>query len=283
MAIDTLIADGAESPLASAVADRDRDTLRMVEAAVAARNALLVYQPVVSGTHPHRPVYYEGLIRVLDATGRIIPARDFIAAVERHPVGRMIDCLALEMGLAALKAHPRLRLYVNMSARSIGYARWQRSLEDGLRADPGIGERLILEITEPSAMVMPDVVQAFMADLQGRGLSFAIDDFGAGFTSLRYLLDMDFDFVKIDGQIVRGLAASADNRVLIQTILSIARHFRMLTVAESVETAQEATWLARSGVDCLQGYHFGAPTRTPDFSPCLPARPRGQSRGQSRG
>ena len=270
MATDASLAETAASPLVAAITQRDRNTLRMVEAAVAARNALLVYQPVVASTHPDRPVYYEGLIRVLDSSGRVIPARDFIAAVELHPVGRMIDCLALEMGLATLKTHPDLRLAINMSARSIGFARWQRALDDGLRADPALGGRLILEITETSAMVMPDVVQMFMTDLQARGVSFAIDDFGAGVTSLRHLLDMDFDLLKIDGQIVRGIAANPDNRLLTQAILAMARQFGMLTVAESVETAQEATWLSQAGVDCLQGYHFGIPTPTPDFAACLP-------------
>jgi len=270
MVTDISFAETADSPLAAAITSRDRDTLRMVEAAVAARNALLVYQPVVSGAQPDRPVYYEGLIRVLDATGRVIPARDFIAAVELHPIGRMIDCLALEMGLATLKTHPDLRLAINMSARSIGFARWQRALDDGLRADPALGDRLILEISETSAMVMPDVVQMFMTDLQGRGVSFAIDDFGGGVTSLRHLLDMDFDFLKIDGQIIRGVASNADNRVLAQAIVAMARQFGMLTVAESVETAQEAAWLSQAGVDCLQGYHFGLPTRTPKFAACLP-------------
>ncbi len=272
MTTDVLIAEGAESPLAAAVGARDRDILRMVEAAVAGRNAMLAYQPVVLAARPDRPAFYEGLIRILDATGRVIPAREFIGAVELHPVGRMIDCLALEMGIAALRTTPSLRLAINMSARSIGFARWQRSLDDGLRADPTVGERLILEISEASAMVMPDIVQVFMADLQRRGISFAIDDFGAGFTSFRHLRDMDFDILKIDGQFIRDVATNADNQVLTEALSSIARHFGMLTVAELVETGEDAAWLADAGIDCLQGYHFGAPTRSPEFHACAPRR-----------
>lgn len=272
MTTDVLIAEGAESPLAAAVGARDRDILRMVEAAVAGRNAMLAYQPVVLAARPDRPAFYEGLIRILDATGRVIPAREFIGAVELHPVGRMIDCLALEMGIAALRTTPSLRLAINMSARSIGFARWQRSLDDGLRADPTVGERLILEISEASAMVMPDIVQVFMADLQRRGISFAIDDFGAGFTSFRHLRDMDFDILKIDGQFIRDVATNADNQVLTEALSSIARHFGMLTVAESVESGEDAAWLADAGIDCLQGYHFGAPTRSPEFHACAPRR-----------
>ena len=67
-----------------------------------------------------------------------------------------------------------------MSARSIGYPQWLATLERGLRADPTIAERLILEITEGSAMLMPDLVTVFMADMQLRGICFALDDFGAG-------------------------------------------------------------------------------------------------------
>jgi EAL domain-containing protein (putative c-di-GMP-specific phosphodiesterase class I) len=268
MSSDLSFAEGASSPLSAAISARDRDTLGMVEAAVAGRNAMLAFQPVVLAARPDRPAFYEGLIRILDDTGRVIPARDFIGAVEMHPIGRMIDCLALDMGLATLKAVPGLRLAINMSARSIGYARWQRSLDEGLRADPTVAERLILEITEASAMVMPDVVAAFMADLQARGISFAIDDFGAGFTSFRHLRDMYFDILKIDGQFVRGIAANGDNKVLTQALMSIARHFGMLTVAESVETAEDAAWLTAAGIDCLQGYHFGVPTRRPKFTAC---------------
>ncbi|MBD3679705.1 MAG: EAL domain-containing protein [Rhodobacteraceae bacterium] len=242
---------------------RDRETLDMVKDALRRRNVVLAYQPIVNAARPDRPAFYEGLLRVLDPSGRIIPARDFIGAVETHETGRILDCLALELGLAALADNPTLRIAINMSARSIGYARWNAVLEEGLSRDPTTAERLILEITESSAMLMPEIVTAFMADLQGRGIAFALDDFGAGYTAFRYFKEFDFDFVKIDGQFIRGIPHSPDNQVLTRALVSIARHFGMFTIAESVETADEAAFLTALGVDCLQGYHFGAPTIEP--------------------
>ena len=106
------------------------------------------------------------------------------ATVGRRHRGRRIDALALELGLRALSENPDLRLSINMSARSIGYPDWSETLDRGLSEDPTVAERLILEITEASAMVMPDIVSVFMDDLQIRGVSFALDDFGAGFTSI---------------------------------------------------------------------------------------------------
>lgn len=255
-----------ESPLDAAVAMRDADILSMVRRALDRRDLLLAYQPVVDARDTARIAFHEGLLRVLDDTGRIIPAREFIQACEQHETGRLLDCFALEAGLAALARHPELRLSVNMSARSIGYPRWMRVLEEGTRGAPMVAERLIVEITESSAILLPELTMAFMADLQMRGIAFALDDFGAGFTSFRYLRDFDFDILKIAGEFATDVAARPDNRVLYEALLSIARQFDLFTVAEGVERAEDAAVLRDLGVACLQGYALGVPTIRPPFA-----------------
>ncbi|MBC7157685.1 MAG: EAL domain-containing protein [Rhodobacteraceae bacterium] len=260
------LAEGPESPLAAAVDRRDRATLEMVARAVAERRVRLAYQPVMQAADPSRVAFHEGLIRILDETGRPIPARDFIGAVESRELGRRIDMIALDCAFDALVRHPGLRLSVNMSARSIGYPDWRRTLDAGLSRGPTLAERLILEITESSAVLVPEIVATFMDEVQGRGVSFALDDFGAGFTAFRYFRDFFFDLVKIDGQFIRGIATDPDNQVLTRALISIARHFDMFTVAESVESAADAAWLIEAGIDCLQGYHYAAPTLRPDWS-----------------
>lgn len=247
------------SPLSVAADLNRQQALTLVQDALRKRRALLAFQPVVQARMLKRPAFYEGLIRILDDQGRIIPAADFMDAIETNETGRKVDCLALELGLATLASEPAIRLSINMSARSIGYPEWLTTLERGLRQDPGIAERLILEITESSAMVMPDLVTVFMKDMQDRGICFALDDFGAGYTAFRYLKEFYFDIVKIDGEFIRDIAANPDNQVLVQALVSIARHFDMFTVAECVETQEEAQILVSLGVDCLQGYLFGAP------------------------
>lgn len=256
---------GHDNPIAYAVSSRDRTVLDMVRQAVLHKQVLLAYQAVVPAGQQDRPAFYEGLIRVLDETGRVIPARDFIDAIEVTETGRIIDCLALEKGLRSLSDHPGLRLAINMSARSIGYARWMRTLRQGLDRDPTVAERLILEITESSAMLVPELVTGFMKELQRKGISFALDDFGSGYTSFRFLKDFYFDILKIDGQFIRGVATDADNQVLVAALVSIGQQFDMVTVAESVEKREDAAYLAALGIDCLQGYFFGAPTVRPPW------------------
>jgi EAL domain-containing protein (putative c-di-GMP-specific phosphodiesterase class I) len=237
--------------------------IEMVRSAIERKNLLLAYQPIVHSKNPTRPAYYEGLIRVLDDKRQIIPAKDFIEVVETMELGRIIDCLALELGLVALAEEPSLRLAINMSARSIGYPRWMDTLNHGLKLDDTIAERLILEITESSAMIMPDIVNVFMSDLHRRGISFALDDFGAGYTAFRFFRDFQFDIVKIDGQFIRNIHKDPDNQVLTAALISIAQQFDMFTVAECVEKKEELVYLQQAGIDCLQGYLLGRPETVP--------------------
>lgn len=257
--------DVDDSPLSAAVTARDRDILSMVRNALSNGQTLLAFQPVQMCAGSQNIAFYEGLIRIGDPTGRVIPAREFMSTVEAHPLGRDIDVRALELGLAALRETKDTRISINLSARSIGYPAWIETLNRGLRSDPTIAERLILEITESSAMIMPDLVAVFMEQMQRRGIAFALDDFGAGYTSFRYLREFFFDILKIDGQFIRGISNDPDNQVLAKALISIGQHFDMFTVAESVERAEDAQFLAQSGVDCLQGYFIGAPTISPPW------------------
>ncbi len=259
--------NGGHTPLDYAVARRDADTLDMVTQAVRNKQALLAFQPVMRAQPADSVAFYEGLIRVLDETGRVIPARDFMPIVEDTELGRSIDTLSLAMGCKALSLVPGLRLSINMSARSIGYTPWMKTLERWLDRDDSIGPRLILEITETSAMTVPELVIDFMDRLQMRGICFALDDFGSGYTALRYFKDFFFDILKIDGQFIRGISQDPDNLVLAKAMVSIGKQFDMLCVAEMVESGEDAELLRSIGVDCLQGFHFGAPTTRPSWLP----------------
>jgi EAL domain-containing protein (putative c-di-GMP-specific phosphodiesterase class I) len=261
----TNVPEGADSPLSAALSNRDNDTLKMVAQAVKHQQTMLAFQPVVVAHDVGRVGFYEGLIRVMDETGRIIPAKDFMPVVERTELGRDIDVLALNMGMRTLHENPSLRLSINMSARSIGIQRWMQTLNRWLKRDTSVGERLILEITESSAMDQPELVVDFMNRLSARGICFALDDFGAGYTALRYFKDFYFDVLKIDMQFCNGIADDPDIQILTQAMIQIGQHFDMLVVAEGVERLRDVEMLVEMGADCLQGYYFEAPQVRPDW------------------
>ncbi len=262
----TDVPEGSDNPLNAAVSSRDGSVVQMATEAVKHKQCKLAFQPVMQAQPPQNVAFYEGFIRVLDETGRVIPAREFMPQVENTPIGRDLDCVALEMGLRTLIRNPGIRLSINMSARSIGYARWSRVLDRFLKKDNSLGERLILEISESSAMQVPELVVDFMDRQQARGIAFALDDFGASNFSFRHFREFLFDAAKIDGQFIRGIAQNRDNQALVRALIAVAREFEILVTAESVETPEDAAFLVANGVDCLQGFLFGAPSVAPPWA-----------------
>lgn len=251
-----LAAEVAELSVAPNVTD-------LVRRAIVRNTITLAYQPVVQSANLSRIAFYEGLIRVPDDKGRIIPAAEFMDRIEHISLGRMVDCCALQAGLAELAAQPWLRLSVNASPLSIVDPLWQATLRYGLEDDATLAERLIIEVTETAEVA--DMAQ-FARDVntvRKQGVSFALDDFGAGYTTFRILKEVRFDMIKIDGQFIRNIHTDRDNQVLTSALMDIARHFEMLVVAEAVETQEEMAFLREHKVDCMQGYLFGRPEVIP--------------------
>ncbi|SDL28534.1 EAL domain-containing protein [Aliiruegeria lutimaris] len=130
--------------------------------------------------------------------------------------------------------------------------------EESLRA-LGQGGGLVFEITE-SAMLDPNPatitrLQAFRA----AGVQIALDDFGAGHTSLRYYLNHDFDFLKIDREFVTGGPESARARALCESLLGFASRLDAVAIAEGVETPAQVDMLRQAGCQLGQGYFFSPP------------------------
>ena len=263
----------ASSPLNAAISAQDRDTLAMVASALKDRRMRLAFQPVVYAADTSLIGFFEGFIRLLNLRDQVIPARDFMGAVEQRQLGRDIDCAALQLGLMAMQRNPQIRVSINMSARSVGYRPWMDILNRALQDNSRLGSSLILEINEESALQVPDVLKPFMAEMREKGIVFALDDFGAGTTSLRLLEELDFEIAKIDGTLVKNVDRSRDAKSAARAAIAMAQELGMYVVAEAVETEGEANWLREAGVGCLQGYLFGPPTVTPDFRAFRHGRP----------
>ena len=250
------------NPFSYAMASRDADVMTIVGDALTAGRTQLAFHPIMTADAEPRIAFHEGLIRLLDEDGRIIPAAHFMPLIEETGVGRQLDCVTLGLAMQKLRSTPDLRLSVNLSARSIGDGEWRRVLDRGLLDRGHPADRLIFEISETSAMMLHENVMRFMYEMQPKGIGFALDGFGAGLTAFRHLKEFLFDFVKIDKGFVRGIDRDPDNQVLAEALITVAHQFEMFAVADGVETEAEATFLRGIGVDCLQGYHFGVPSFT---------------------
>lgn len=251
----------AALPAGTAAAKHQRVALRKIGRAIAQDSLCLVYQPIVKAGNHQFPALFECLLRIEEPSGRLASAGPFLSHIEHHDMGRVVDRMVLRRALKALRAHPMCRLSINLSANSLNDAEWMDLLISASLGESPVTDRLIIEITETAELSATDANLSFFDRVRGMGCSVALDDFGAGYTPLSHLRDFQFDMLKIDGSFVRGLKKHACNRFLVQKMIEMAQHFDLMTIAEWVETQEEATLLQDMGADCLQGHFFGAPMR----------------------
>ncbi len=117
-----------------------------------------------------------------------------------------------------------------------------------LKAHPGAAERLIVEITETTAIQNIDDARGFVARVKDLGCHIAIDDFGAGYTSFRNLRKLGVDIVKIDGAFVQNMCKSEDDRAFVHTLIDLSRRLGLETVAEWVQDEETAAHSRRMGL-----------------------------------
>ena len=246
-------------------AEPDRAAFRTMASAIAENRIVLAYQPVMSARRQDMPAFFECLARIVGRDGIETSAGPLIEAVEATDLGRLVDRAVLRQALATLAAHPGRRLSVNLSACGIGDRDWLALIADADERSPGIGDWLIVEITETASLTLDAAALDFLFELRRLGVSLALDDFGSGHTSLKQLGKFRFDFLKIDGSLCTSLKDDRQRLTMLRSILRVARHFDLVTVAECVETGEDAAILIAEGVDCLQGYHFGLPDTAPEW------------------
>lgn len=236
-----------------------RESVRATDEIVAALNERrigLAFEPVVEAAS-RKPAFYECLMRVSRSDGSVCHANEIVPVAERLGLVRMLDFRVLEMVVAELAASPAFTASVNVSPASTVDPDWWAGLGAMLRANSGVAERLIVEITETAAIQDVDDTRGFVSRVKDLGCRIAIDDFGAGNTSFRNLRKLGVDIVKIDGAFVQNIMKSSDDRAFVHTMIDLSHRLGLKAVAEWVQDEDAAKFLAGLDCDCLQGALIG--------------------------
>jgi len=253
--------------------------------AVAKNQLALVYQPKVDA-RTQRITAAEALLRWHHPVRGVISPGIFIPLAERHGlVGELGDWViqrACRQAGAWRDQGLRMRVAINLSAYQMRQDDLVPRLEAALRDNRLQPHRFTVEITESLALEHTQATERTFEGLRRAGLHVAIDDFGAGQTSLAYLRRLPASELKMDMSLVRDLATSADARAIAEAVIKLAHALERRVVAEGVETVEQRDWLTAAGCDELQGYLFAKPM-TPealglwamDDRPDAPGQPSG--------
>ena len=202
---------------------------------------------------------------MIDQDRKIVSAGMFVPIVEKLGMIRPLDLRALELAVTCLQEHDDVRLAVNVSSLTVTDPAWLRTLVGLIKNRGDVASRLTIEITETAALEDMEVTSRFISSVREMGCKVALDDFGSGYTSFRHMKSLTVDVVKIDGAFVTDVATNKENQMFIRTLLGLSQGFGLASVAECIETEDEANILTEEGADYLQGWYFGKPEVNPDW------------------
>lgn len=232
------------------------------------RNELqLVYQPVCH-LETGDIVGLESLMRWNHPVRGVVSPALFIPVAEESGFINRLDMWALRTATQQLAAWSRLGstvlISVNLSAQSVSDSSLPEQIADLLQETGAPADRLVLEITERSALYDIESSAGILERVRETGVRIALDDFGRGYSSLGTLDNLPITFLKLDAGFTRGIGVASKDEHLIRAINIFAKGMGIPFVTEGIETEEQRRWLVEEGVRYGQGYLFARPVPATD-------------------
>jgi diguanylate cyclase (GGDEF)-like protein/PAS domain S-box-containing protein len=256
-----------------------------LRAAVEREEFVLHYQPIISlapalqasrsggFSLADHTVIVEALIRWRDPERGLIAPGEFIPLAEQsgliEPIGEWIIEEVSRQARRWRELGVEVPIAFNLSARQMRKPTVMRHLIDRVIALGSDPERLIVELTESVAVESPAHTQLQFREARASGLRSAVDDFGAGYSSLRRLLEIHPDFIKIDRSLTEGIPGNAGAMAIVEGAVRISRGLGATAILEGIETEAQLAFAVEHDCELGQGFFFGRPQPAEAITPLL--------------
>jgi len=239
----------------------------VLDTALREERVMPAYQPIVD-LRSGNIMAEEALARIIGTDGQVISAEEFMPVASQfqltHKIDRTVVLSAFHRYLSYLSDQKPIMHFVNISGDLLRHPDLFKELLESAKNLYGAGDSmaaqqfpLVIEITERELLDSPDLTRHMLDPFLELGFRLALDDFGSGYSSFHYLVDLPISFLKIDGRFTQRIH---EPRVyaIVRGIQNTATELGLITLAEHVENASQADALRRIGVDWAQGHHYGA-------------------------
>ena len=257
--------------------DRETERLQLLkdaETAISNEEFEVWFQPQVDYAH-HRFFGAEALVRWRHHSRGFLSPAEFIPLLEKSNYIGKVDlyviqktCEYMRSWLDILPESP-FTVSVNLSRKDVLNPLFSGEMENIVEKYGVPRERLRLEITESAYMQDGECLHKEVAALRERGFAVEIDDFGAGYSSLNSLKDMNFDKLKLDMKFLSQSCNAAKGKIILSSVIQMSLNLGVPVIAEGVETKAQADMLLSFGCEEMQGYYFAKPMRAEDFGNLL--------------
>ncbi len=241
---------------------------REIMTAIKREQFYVVYQPVVD-TQALRVTGLEVLLRWRHPVAGEIPPDAFINFAEAQKMivpltQHLFELIARDAAELEKVLPVGVKFGINIAPAHLHSESFKADIQKLLTSLPAHHFQIVLEITERDMLKEREATQLF-AWLHSVGVEIAIDDFGTGHSALIYLERFTLDYLKIDRGFINAIGTETITSPVLDAVLTLAKRLNMLTVAEGVETPEQARWLSERGVNFMQGYWISRPLPLDDF------------------
>lgn len=231
---------------------------RLLNDAIYNDKVIVHYQPIFNNkTREYEK--FEALVRIKDDNNKIIAPVLFLEVAKKMGIYKTLTRHIIQASIEAIRDKPNYEVSVNLSYEDIAEPK-NREFMESLFSAPEIANRIVLEITETEEIKDLEDIKSFLARMQKLGCKVAIDDFGSGYSNFRYMLDIDADYIKIDGSLISGLPHDRSSYEIVTAITSFAKKMNIKTIAEYVSSQEIFDAVVELGIDYSQGFYFSPPT-----------------------
>lgn len=239
-----------------------------IEKALEEQRFRLYFQPIMR-IDDKTISHYECLLRMIDVNGEIVPPGLFIEIAEHTGLILQLDKRVIELAFIQqaqlLKNRSNVVLSINLSGEMLSNPEAFNIISSLLKLYRLEARHFIFEVTETQAVTNLQAAHDFIKQIKSIGGSFALDDFGVGFSSMNYLKQLPVNYLKIDGSFVKNIVDCREDQLFVKAINSVGQGMGIKTIAEFVENEAILEILRDLGIDYAQGYGIGKPMAYPQF------------------
>ncbi len=231
--------------------------IKKIKEAVTEERLVPFYQPILN-SDTGKIEKFEALVRMIDEEGGVVPPGKFLFIAKNSKYYHDITKIVIRKSMEDFKKRPE-GFSVNLSALDIETPHMRDFLLHTIRQYPAAAARLTFEIVEQEGFKFVEILKEFIKSVKHYGVKIALDDFGSGYSNFRTLIDMDVDYLKIDGSLIKNIHTDTSSRRVVETIKAFAEKISLSIIAEFVENEEILNCLKNMGIHLCQGYYIGKP------------------------
>lgn len=232
-------------------------TAKTIKNAIEKNLVVPYFQPIMN-IQTGKIEKYESLLRLKDEKGEILSPNEFLDIAKCSKAYPKLSSLLIQKSAEAFSISP-CEFSVNISSLDISNKTTKKFLLNLLETS-GMGPWMIFELLESEGIKNYEEIMQFIEQVKSYGAKIAIDDFGSGYSNFERIIELNVDYIKLDGSLIKNIDKNNDMRIITKTIVNFAKELNIKTIAEYVHSEEVLNEVKMLGVDFAQGYYIGKPS-----------------------